>query len=174
MLFYIRACLLAVVTLPMWIGGALFFLFVFGPWTWKKIRWDRGAIMLQWRAWWLRRWPYATAVGYVVGHPAVYCEKLRQHERIHIRQHQDSCFSGVIAGGLASIWGGWPAFAIVWGSSILWPIFDIVSAAVLRNAHPNGYRGSERERSAYAQTWHYGKGQSWLERHRASSDGRVT
>lgn len=165
--------MLQLLTLPLWFGGALFYLFIFGPWCWRKPRWDSGTITVQWRPRWLSRWRYATNVGYFVGHPAVWSEQERQHERVHMRQQQDNAVNAFWVGAIASIWGGWPAFLLVWGSSVLWPVVDMGTAWV-RDAHPNGYRGSERERSAYAQTWRFGNGESWLERHRGASDGRVT
>lgn len=107
------------------------------------------AIDATWRPWVAHWWPCSTTIGLsVIYHPDhLSYDVVREHEAVHVRQHQDHAFLGAIL-AIATVWWSWEAALLLWLAS---PTYSAPCwlTAWLRGGDP--YRDAEHERSAYAQ-----------------------
>lgn len=106
-----------------------------------------------WRPWFAKRWKYSTTLGLTVFyHPGHLADpevttRLKRHEAVHVRQHQDHGILGILLGTVLLFIDPKAAF-VVW---ILSPAYSLCGflGAFLRGGDP--YRDAEHERSAYGQ-----------------------
>jgi hypothetical protein len=145
---------------------------------------DYGIVRAQWRPWFARLWRFSTTIGRaMIFHPGhLDHEGLEAHEQVHIRQFEDAALMGMLI-MVGIVWvdpsAYWAALAM-WALSPVIKVMHFVGAmlrgegrAASREARGFGkpiawfmgvYRGSEHERSAYAQTDPRGpNGESWLD-----------
>jgi hypothetical protein len=95
-------------------------------------------------------------------------ERIEKHETVHLRQWEDYMMLSYFVGLFSAIpmWvsvGTFDGFAMwfwIWCSGVLWHLPNFVTA-MLRFGARHGYRDSEHERSAYAQTDVFHRGESW-------------
>lgn len=131
-----------------------------------------GILTLKWREWFATgadgkgKWKYSTTLGRTIwfqpdvrGTSASLDERLERHERVHVRQFEDSMVLSFIIGFVVAIgmWANVDAAAgfiwwlSIWTSGALWLVPNFLTAG-LRYGWKHVYRDSEHERSAYAQT----------------------
>jgi hypothetical protein len=115
-----------------------------------------GILTAQWRPWFAKHWRYSNAIGHfmVINPNHIGSERLWQHERVHVRQYEDNCLLAAIIAAVLVVppsYGlSWIEGLILWGSSgLLWLLPNFVTGWI---RFGDAYRGSEHERSAYAQT----------------------
>lgn len=119
--------------------------------SYRGMRVVDGLFILQWRPWFGSRWRYTTTLGVIMGTHLPYemPTRLLEHEKVHARQYEDMNLLGAVIGGLICILD-WRWGVAVWASSgMLWLLPNFLSGWI---RYGNAYRGSEHERSAYAQT----------------------
>jgi hypothetical protein len=81
-------------------------------------------------------------------------QRIWKHERVHIRQYEDLCLLGALISIVLVVppsYGlSWIEGLILWGSSgALWLLPNFLTGWI---RFGDAYRGSEHEKSAYAQT----------------------
>jgi hypothetical protein len=115
----------------------------------------------RWRPWVTARWRYSTTIGFgVILQPGA-SELVARHERVHVRQFRDAALLALVAAAVA--WAGGAGAPTVIALALCSPLYLLPHylGAVLGGSPI--YRGSEHERSAYAQTQEL-DGPSWQER----------
>lgn len=117
-------------------------------------RWDRGIFQVTWRDWAADRWRYSTTIGHSMALQPDADNETIYHETVHVLQYEDLCLLGaVIAGILVALpnYGiSWIEGLVLWGTSgAPWLLPNYFTGWV---RFGDAYRGSEHERSAYAQT----------------------
>jgi hypothetical protein len=116
-----------------------------------------------------RLWHYSTTIGrLVLMHPharrSLDVERVLEHERVHVRQHEDLALIAALIGALIAALTGHHALGLaVWWSAGLWQLPMYLTAA-LRYGSRNAYLDAEHERAAYAQTDLERGRESWLSR----------
>jgi hypothetical protein len=121
---------------------------------------DGAVLACTWRPWLIAkgwRWSMTLAAGMCL-HPA-YEGRVLEHERVHVRQAEDSALGALPFAIIASIAGGSAWWMLLWPSLMLLQVGAFLGA-VLRGG--DVYRDAEHERSAYAQTDRRADGSSWL------------
>ena len=121
---------------------------------------EHGVPVVQWRAWFAKRWKYSTTIGRGVGmhpehagHPEI-SGYVWDHEMVHIRQTEDLCAHGLAAGIVAAVLGAPLAGLIIWLWSPTVPMLLNLFLSMMRHGVKKAYRESEHERAAYAHTWY--------------------
>jgi hypothetical protein len=139
-------------TLPTLLQGYVIGLLAFMFGLVKNPRFHRGVLQWDWRPWFDARWRYSTTIGACMGLHSTASAKTEWHEFVHIKQYEDLNLLAVIISGLCCI-VSWRLGLIIWCSSgVLWLLPNFISGWI-REGDP--YRGSEHERSAYAQANYY-------------------
>lgn len=136
-------------TLPTLIQGWLLGLLSLGLGLTYRVRIVDGVFQTLWRPWVADRWRYSTTIGACMWMHPDHGANTEWHEFVHIFQYEDMNLLGAVIGGLCCI-VDWRLGLILWASSgALWLLPNFISGWI-RFGDP--YRGSEHERSAYAQT----------------------
>lgn len=110
-----------------------------------------------WRPWWAKIWRYSTTVGRgMCLHPRHVDggdddARIWDHERVHVRQHEDLAAMGAGALALFALQGDWWLGVQAWHLSQAGSLFSLLMAG-LRLGWANAYREAEHERAAYSQT----------------------
>jgi hypothetical protein len=122
----------------------------------REPRYRDGILTAQWRPWFAKHWRYSTTVGHFIAvHPNhLDLQRIWKHERVHVRQYEDLCLLGALISTILVVppsYGlSWIEGLILWGSSgALWLLPNFLTGWI---RFGDAYRGSEHERSAYAQT----------------------
>lgn len=121
----------------------------------------RYVLTARWRHWAATRWRYSTTVGFGIVLRPMAGESVLRHERVHVRQFRDAALLALVVALVAWL-GGADGLAVAL-LALLSPLYLLPHylGAVLGGVPV--YRGSEHERSAYAQTQEL-DGPSWQER----------
>jgi hypothetical protein len=147
---------LVVTSLPSIMQGHVFALLTLMLGFSRKPHYRDGVLTQEWRPWFAKRYRYSLTIGHCITvHPNhLDLKRIWKHELVHIRQYEDAALlSAVIAGFLVAMpnYGlSWIEGLILWGSSgALWLLPNFLTGWI---RFGDAYRGSEHERSAYAQT----------------------
>jgi hypothetical protein len=141
-------------SLPSIVLGHIVFVLSFAIGLTRKPRYRDRVLTAEWRPWFAKIWRYSTTVGHFIGRHPRHGARTWAHELVHTRQYVNLCLlSAVISGVLVAIpnYGlSWIEGLILWGTSgAAWLLPNYLTGWI---RYGDAYRGSEHERSAYAQT----------------------
>lgn len=142
---------LLIIALPSIVQGYLIGLLVLIFGIGKKPHFDGPILCVYWRDWVEKRWHYTTTIGSFMGRASWFNEWTRYHELVHVRQYTDLHLLSLALGACLIPWIGWQGMLILWATSgAPWLLPNFITGWI---RFGNPYRGSEHERSAYAQTY---------------------